>query len=86
LSSKRLVFLTETLAELAVEHDLEVSLGDPVEVLGNRAPAVTFAPVPGFRRRADRLRLAEVHPWPWSHRPTSGPISSFSAWCRSLGR
>jgi deoxyribodipyrimidine photo-lyase len=84
LSAKRLTFLTETLAELAVEHALEVSLGDPVDVLRNRELAVTFAPVPGFRQRAERLRLAEVHPWPWLVRPTSGPIGSFSAWRRSL--
>ena len=86
LSSKRLVFLTETLAELAVEHDLEISLGDPVEVLRDRELAVTFAPVPGFRRRAERLQPAEVHPWPWLRRPTSGSISSFSSWRRSLQR
>lgn len=86
LSSKRLVFLTETLAELAVEHDLEVSLGDPLDVLRHRELAVTFAPVPGFRRRAERLRLAEVHPWPWLRRPSSGSIASFSAWRRSPRR
>ncbi len=84
LSSKRLVFLTETLAELAVARDLELWLGDPVDVLQDRDLAVTFAPVPGFRRRAGRLRLAEVHPWPWLRRPTSGPIGSFSGWRRSL--
>jgi deoxyribodipyrimidine photo-lyase len=83
LSSKRLVFLTETLAELALEHDLHISLGDPVEVLANRRLAVTFAPVPGFRRRAERLELAELHPWPWLRRPTAGPVSSFSAWRRA---
>jgi deoxyribodipyrimidine photo-lyase len=84
LSSKRLVFLTETLAELAVEHDLEISLGDPVDVLRDRNLAATFAPVPGFRRRAERLRLAEIHPWPWLRRPTTGRIGSFGAWRRSL--
>ena len=86
LSSKRLVFLTETLAELAVDRDLEIWLGDPVEVLQHRPLAVTFAPVPGFGRRVERLQIAEVHPWPWLRRPTSGPIGSFSAWRRSLER
>ena len=85
LSSKRLVFMTETLAELSVEHDLQVSLGDPVEILADRQLAVTFAPVPGFQRRAERLQFAELHPWPWLRRPTTGPIESFSAWRRSLG-
>jgi deoxyribodipyrimidine photo-lyase len=86
LSSKRLVFLTETLAQLGAEHDLRISLGDPVDILAGRKLAVTFAPVPGFRRRAERLRVVEVHPWPWLRRPTSRPISSFSAWRRSPGR
>lgn len=86
LSSKRLVFLTETLAELAVDRDLEIWLGDSVEVLQHRPLAVTFAPVPGFGRRVERLQIAEVHPWPWLRRPTSGPIGSFSAWRRSLER
>jgi len=85
LSSKRLVFMTETLAELSVEHDLQVSLGDPVEILADRQLAVTFAPVPGFQRRAERLQFAELHPWPWLRRPTTEPIESFSAWRRSLG-
>ncbi len=86
LSSKRLVFLTEALAELAVDHRLEISLGDPVDVLQGRALAVTFAPVPGFRRRVARLRVAEMHPWPWLRRPTAGPIGSYSAWRRGIDR
>lgn len=85
LSSKRLVFLTETLAHLGVEHDLQISLGDPAVILADRKLAVTFAPVPGFRRRAERLQPVELHPWPWLRRPTSGPIGSFSTWRRSLG-
>ena len=84
LSSKRLVFLTEALAQLAVDHRLEISLGDPVDVLRGRELAVTFAPVPGFRRRAERVRVAEMHPWPWLRRPTAGPINSFSAWRRGI--
>lgn len=43
LSSKRFVFLTETLAELAVDHELEISLGDPVDLLRNRRLATTAA-------------------------------------------
>lgn len=84
LSSKRLVFLTETLAELADERDVEIALGAPVEELHDRRLAVTYAPVPGFRRRADRLSVAQLHPWRWLRRPTAGSISSFSAWRRSV--
>jgi deoxyribodipyrimidine photo-lyase len=78
LSGKRLVFLSETLAELGVE----VRLGDPVLELRGRRLAVTHAPVPGFARRAGRLDVVETHPWPWLRRPGSGSLRSFSAWAR----
>ena len=84
LSSKRLVFLTETLAELATRREVELHLGDPIEILGGRAAAVTFAPVPGFRRRAGAIEPAEVHPWPWLTRPGGGSVSSFSAWRKAV--
>lgn len=103
LSSKRLVFLIETLAELAPDRPVELWLGDltagpgsdpdsgpdsdpgaPAQGLIGRPLATTFAPVPGWRRRADRLELIEVHPWPWLRRPTGGTIASFAAWTRSV--
>jgi deoxyribodipyrimidine photo-lyase len=83
LSGKRLVFLTETLAALAARRELQVLLGSPVEVMTDRRPAVTFAPVPGFRRSLERLDVAALHPWPWLVRPHGGPVTSFSAWRRS---
>ncbi len=82
LSSKRLVFLTDRLAELATSRTMEIHLDDPFEVLAGRALATTFAPVPKARRLVERLDPVEVHPWPWLVRPTNGPISSFSAWRR----
>jgi len=82
LSSKRLVFLVDRLAELGAERTLEVHLGDPGRVLGGRPVATTFAPVPGWRRRAPSLELAEVHPWPWLERPSAGSVASFSAWSK----
>jgi deoxyribodipyrimidine photo-lyase len=84
LSAKRLVFLVETLAELAVERELTVVVGEPAEVIARHRPAVTFAPVPGFRRLARGLDLAEVHPARWLARPTTGSVSSFTAWRRSI--
>jgi len=80
LSSKRLVFLTDRLAELGAERSIEIHLGDPTKILADRALATTFAPVPGWRHRANSMILAEVHPWPWLHRPGSGSVASFSAW------
>lgn len=82
LSSKRLVFLAETLGELALRRPVELYVGDPTDALADRPLSVTFAPVPGWRVRGDALTLAEVHPWPWLHRPDDGPIGSFSAWSK----
>lgn len=84
LSAKRLVFLVETLSEIAENRELELWLGDPAGVLAERRPAVTFAPVPGFRRIAATVNPAELHPWPWLRRPTGGTISSFSGWRKAL--
>ncbi len=86
LSRKRLVFLTETLAELAEHRPLELFLGSPASVLRDRSPAVTFAPVPGFRTRAERLDLAAVHPYPWLVRPAGRDVTSHSAWIRHARR
>ncbi len=83
LSSKRLVFLTETLADLATARDVEVHLGDPTKALVDRSVAVTYAPVPGFRSRAATVDIAALHPWPWLRRPSSGTVLSFSAWLKS---
>lgn len=83
LSGKRLVFLTERLAELASERELEIHLGEPLDALGDRAFATTFTPVPGWRRRIQRSSPAEIHPWLWLERPRAGSIVSFSAWSNS---
>lgn len=82
LSSKRLVFLAERLAELAATRTLEVHLGDPAIVLRGRALATTFTAVPKARHLRASLDIAELHPWPWLVRPSDGSIQSFSAWRR----
>lgn len=82
LSSKRLVFLAECLADLATRREVEVWRGRPVNVLAGRGPAVTFAPVPGFRTIAPRVEPAVIHPWPWLRRPDGRSVASFSAWNR----
>ena len=86
LSGKRLVFLVECLADLAQRRDLTVHLGDPVEVLADRALATTYAPVPGWRQRAARLDVVATHPWPWLIRPHGGSVASFSAWRKAAQR
>ena len=85
LSSTRLVFLTECLADLAGRRTVEVHRGDPVRVLAGRRVATTFAPVPGWRRRSAGISPVEVHPWPWLVRPHAKSVTSFTAWQRSGG-
>ncbi len=80
LSGKRLVFLAETLAELASRRTVELHRGAVPEVLARRRVAVTHAPVPGFRRRAAVVAPVATHPWPWLYRPHAGPVTSYSAW------
>jgi deoxyribodipyrimidine photo-lyase len=85
LSGKRLVFLIETLADLAERRDVEVAVGDPVELLADLPLAVTVAPVPGFRLRAAALPVVARHPWPWLVPPHAGSVASFSAWRKAAG-
>ena len=86
LDPRRLVFLAETLGDLAARREVAVWRGDVVAALGQDGPAdpaalaVTHAPVPGFRTRAAALPIVERHPWPWLRRPTGGSVASFSAW------
>ncbi len=82
LSSKRLVFLAECLAELAAERELVVWRGSPPAVLAGRAVASTFTPVPGWRRFRQVVAPVAVYPWPWLSRPNAGSLTSFSAWRR----
>jgi deoxyribodipyrimidine photo-lyase len=83
LSAKRLGFYLETLADLATRRDLRVFLGDPYEFSQEHRVAVTFAPVPSFKKFA---HLAEVHPYPWLRRPHAGSVRSFSSWRRKLSQ
>ena len=79
LSSKRIFFYLESLADLAERRETKVFIGDPVEFAGEHAVAVTHAPVPSFKKFKN---LAEVHPYPWLRKPHAGPIGSYSAWVR----
>ncbi|MGF1595554.1 MAG: deoxyribodipyrimidine photolyase [Acidimicrobiales bacterium] len=83
LSAKRFVFLVETLAELACRRRVEIVLGDPRVALAHRPLAVTFTPVPGWRRHRRHLDVASVHPWPWLVWPDGGDVASFEGWWRS---
>jgi len=83
LSANRLVFLTESLAELSTRREVQLWRGDPVEILAGTRLATTFAPVPGWRSRAARLDVVSLYPWPWLRRPRPGPVTSYTAWSRA---
>lgn len=86
LSAKRLVFLTECLADLAGRRQVDVRLGRPPEELAETPVAVTFAPVPGFARRSVSVDVAHLHPWPWLERPAGQRLTSYSAWRKGVRR
>lgn len=86
LTSKRFVFILETLAELNETRPLSIYLGDPqVELLGMEL-AVTYAPVPGFQKHAKGLDIVETWPWPWLCQPNNAPVHSFSAWVKKVNK
>lgn len=77
LSSRRIGFYLETLQDLAQRRELLVYLGDPYQFALENPVAVTFAPVPSFKKFQG---LAEIHPYPWLQQPHSGSVKSFSSW------
>lgn len=83
LSSRRLGFYLQTLQDLATRRDLTVYLGDPYKFARQNNVAVTFAPVPSFRKIP---QVAELHPYPWLRQPRSGSVRSFSSWRRSIDK
>ena len=83
LTPLRLVFLVETLAELAETRPVVLYLGRPTDALAHSRPAVTYAPVPGFRRRVGPIAPAVLHPWPWLCQPNEGSVLSFSEWLKA---
>ena len=87
LSYPRLVFFAETLADLAQRRTLIIHRGDVLTSLQSVGRfAVTFTPVPGWRRITAIAQPSQIHPWPWLRPPHSGSVTSFTAWSRSRGR
>ena len=86
LSSKRLVFIAECLADLATRRDVQVTIGDPISLLAHRHVAVTYAPVPGYQRIRKGMPMATEYPWAWLCTPDEGSLSSYSAWARRASR
>lgn len=81
LSSKRIYFYLETLADLASRRDLKVMLGNPYRYADENPVAVTHAPVPSFSKFEN---IAQLHPYPWLRRPHQFSVRSFSSWRQKL--
>ena len=81
LSSKRIFFYLETLQDLAERRDVRVFLGSPYQFAVENRVAVTYAPVPSFKKFGE---VAELHPYPWMRMPHDRAIHSYSAWRQKL--
>ena len=81
LSAKRIGFYLETLKDLSERREVEVFLGDPYQFAQENRVAVTYAPVPSFRKF---IGLAEIHPYPWFRKPHTGSVRSFTSWRQKL--
>lgn len=81
LSAKRIYFYLETLQDLATRRELQAYLGDPYEFADQNSVAITYAPVPSFKKFRN---LAEIHPYPWLKQPHQKSVRSFSAWRGNL--
>jgi deoxyribodipyrimidine photo-lyase len=77
LSARRIAFYLQTLQDLAKRRNLQVYMGSPYQFAKDTAVAVTYAPVPSFKKFSN---IAELHPYPWLKRPHSGSVRSFSSW------
>lgn len=81
LSSRRIGFYLQTLQDLSTRRELAVYLGDPHAFTKENSVAVTFAPVPSFKKFEN---LAQVFPYPWLRKPHAGSVRSFSSWRNKL--
>jgi len=81
LSSKRIYFYLETLADLAQRRELKVLIGSPYDYAAENPVAVTYAPVPSF---AKFQNVAQLHPYPWLRKPHASSVRSFSSWRQKL--
>lgn len=77
LSSRRISFYIETLKDLSTRRNLTVLLGNPYKFAEENDVAVTFAPVPSFKKFTS---IAELYPFPWLRRPQGGSVRSYSSW------
>ncbi len=83
LSSRRIGFYLQTLQDLSTRRHVQTFLGDPYQFARDNAVAITYAPVPSFKKFSN---LAEVFPYPWLRPPHAGSVQSFTSWRTKLGK
>ena len=83
LSSRRIAFYIETLQDLSTRRHLTVYLGDPYTFTKENPVAITFAPVPSFKKFEN---VAQLYPYPWLRKPHVGSVRSFTSWRQKIDR
>jgi deoxyribodipyrimidine photo-lyase len=83
LSARRIAFYLETLQDLSTRRDLTVYIGDPYIFAKENPVAVTFAPVPSFKKFEN---LAQIYPYPWLRKPHAGSVRSFTSWRQKIDK
>jgi deoxyribodipyrimidine photo-lyase len=81
LSSRRIGFYLQTLQDMSTRRHVQTFLGDPYQFARDNAVAITYAPVPSFKKFSN---LAEVFPYPWLRPPHAGSVQSFTSWRTKL--
>ena len=80
LSTKRIIFLLDTLKEINEKRELKVYLDDPLDVLSGINYASTFAPVPKYKRITQQIKPSMEFPANRLVDPINFYPRSFSAW------
>jgi deoxyribodipyrimidine photo-lyase len=83
LSSRRIGFYLETLQDLSIRRDLTVYLGDPYAFAKENPVAVTYAPVPSFKKFEN---IAALYPYQWLRKPHAGSVRSFTSWRQKIDK
>ena len=80
LSTKRIIFLLDTLKEINEKRELKVYLDNPLDVLSGENYASTFAPVPKYKRITQQIKPSMEFPANRLVAPIDFYPRSFSAW------
>ena len=83
LSSRRIGFYLETLQDLSTRRNLTVYLGDPYAFAKENPVAITYAPVPSFKKFEN---IAALYPYPWLRKPHAGSVRSFTSWRQKIDK